>query len=341
VRRIVVLGGRGFFGTAAVDLLRRDGTPAIIASRRPGADLVADAEDAASLGAALASGDVVIDAAGPFQQRSTVLVETCLAIGCDVVDIADSLEYVTRIHQLADRVDAAGRRVLTACSSVSAVSAALVRLTGIDNPVRASAILAPATRNTSTRATALSLFAALERPVRVLRGGSLVERLAFSDACAFDFPTPVGRVHARLAESADAVTLPRVWPTLRDVDFRVDTRRGLLNVLFAAAARHGSLRQALRALQPAGRFITKRFGARSGGFGVEVGGANGERASAGFVHPTHSYIVAVAPAVLAARRMATDSFTASGVVAADRLVDPSELVDYLRRAGVSFFHDRR
>src|SRR5439155_15284774 len=131
-------------------------------------------------------------------------------------------------------------------------------------------------------------FAALERPVRVLRGGSHVERIAFSGRRAFDFPPPVGRVHAWLAESADAVTLPRVWPTLRDVDFRVDTRRGLLNALFAAAARRGSLRRMLRALQPAGRFVTKRFGASSGGFGVEVADANGERASAGFVHPTHS-----------------------------------------------------
>ena len=341
MRRIVVLGGRGFFGAAVVELLRRDLTPAIVASRRPGADLIADAEDPASLRAALAPGDVVVDAAGPFQQRSAILVETCLAIGCDVVDIADSLDYVARIQQIADRVSAAGRRVLTACSSVSAVSAALVRLSGIDSPVRVSTILAPATRNTSTRATALSLFAALERPVRVLRGGSLVERLAFSDATAFDFPTPAGRVHARLAESADAIMLPRVWPTLRDVDFRVDTRRGLLNVLFAAAARRGSLRRALRVLQPAGRLVTKRFGATSGGFGVDVEDAKGDRALAGFLHPTHSYIVAAAPAALAARRMATDSFVSSGVVAADRHVDPSELVDYLRRAGVSFFHDRR
>ena len=339
MRRIVVLGGRGFFGAAAVELFRREGTQAAVASRRAGADLIADAEDRTSLTGTLTTGDVVIDAAGPFQRRSTILVETCLAIGCDVVDIADSLDYVTRIQQLADRIDEAGRTVLTACSSVSAVSAALVRLSGIDSPARLSTILAPATRNTSTRATALSLWASLERPVRVLRDGSLVERRAFEDARTFDFPT-VGRVEARLAESADAVTLPRVWPTLRDVDFRVDTRSGLLNTLFAAAARHGSLRRMLGAALQAGRLVTKPFGAKSGGFGIEVEDAAGNRACLGFVHPTHSYIVAVAPVVLAARRIATGTYGPSGLAAADRQVDPSELVDYLSRVGVSFFRGR-
>ena len=93
----------------------------------------------------------------------------------------------------------------------------------------------------------------------------------------------------------------------------------------------------LRAAQPAGRRVTKRFGARSGGFGIEVEDANGRRVSAGFVHPSHSYIVAVAPAVLAARRIAIGTFASSGLVPADRQVDPWELSDYLRRAGVSAF----
>lgn len=337
MRRIVVIGGLGFFGAAAAELLRRDGTPPLVASRRRGADLLADAEDPASLRAALRAGDVVIDAAGPFQRRSTVLVETCLAMGCDVVDLADSLDYVRTIQQLAGRIDSGAGRVLTACSSVSAVSAALVRLAGVDRPVRVSAFLAPATRNTSTAATVQSLFSTLERPVRILRDGALVERRAFGETRAFDFPPPVGGVRARLAESADAVTLPCVWPALGDVDFWVDTRRRVLNVMFAAAARAGTLRSLLRAAQPIGRRVAKRFGARSGGFAVEVEDATGRRISTGFVHSTHSFIVAVAPAVLATRRIAAGTFDSSGLVPADRQVDPWELLDYLRRAGVSAF----
>jgi hypothetical protein len=337
VSRILVIGGRGFFGAAAVELLRRDGEQPLVGSRRPGTDCRVDAEDPDSLRAALRAGDVVIDAAGPFQQRSSRLVEAALAAGCDVIDLADSLDHALAMQRLAPRIDRAGTRVLTSCSSVSAVTAALVRILAVAAPVRISAFLAPATRNTSTAATAQSLFATLERPVRVLRGGRLVEKHAFSDASRFEFPLPVGTVEARLAESPDAVTLPTIWPTLRDVDFWVDTRRRLLNALFGAAARHPTVRSLLHGMQPAGRRIAKWFGARSGGFAVEVEDAGGARHAAGFVHPRHSYLVAVAPAVLAARAIKARTFTASGLVAADRQVDPRELVDYLERAGVRHF----
>jgi hypothetical protein len=175
----------------------------------------------------------------------------------------------------------------------------------------------------------------------MLRDGTIVERLAFSESRAFEFAQPVGYVEARLSESADAVTLPRVWPMLRAVDFWVDTRRRALNHLFAAAARIAPLRSVLRAGQPIGRRFTRRFGARSGGFGVEVEDAGGVRVVAGFVHDSHSYIVAVAPAVLAAKRLATGAFSANGLVPADRQVDPLELREWLQQAGVLFFDGRR
>jgi short subunit dehydrogenase-like uncharacterized protein len=337
VRRIVVIGGLGFFGAAAAGLLRRDGSSPLIASRRPGADLTADAEDPASLRAALRRGDVVIDAAGPYQRRSTALVETCLAIGCDVVDFADSFDYVRAVQALGPAIASAGVRVLTACSSVSAVSVALVRLSGVQAPVRVSTFLAPATRSTSTAATSQSLLSMLERPVRVVRNGSIVERRAFSETRAFDFPLPVGRVPARLAESADALTLPRIWPSLRDVDFWVDTRQNALNALFAAASRSGWLRSAVWAVQRAGRRLTKLLGSTSGGFGIQVEDTSGARRSSGFFHHTYSHIVAVAPGVLAAREIAAGRFASTGLIPADRHVDPWELVGYLRASGITDF----
>ncbi len=117
----------------------------------------------------------------------------------------------------------------------------------------------------------------------------------------------------------------------------MDTRRRLLNALFAAAARHRPVRRLLRTIQPVGRRIAKRFGARAGGFAVEVEDAAGARHAAGFVHPAHSFVVAVAPAVLAAKALKARTFAGTGLVPADRQVDPHELVDYLARAGVQLF----
>lgn len=336
--RIVVLGGLGWFGRAAADALRRDGQRPLVASRRSGGDLLIDAEDSESLRSTLRPGDIVIDAAGPFQHRSTRLLETCMALGCDVIDLSDSLDYATGIRRVATQIKAAGIRVLTSCSSVSAVSASLVRLTGIDEPVRVSVFLAPATANTSTGATGRSLLTTLGRPIRVRRGGAFVRMHPFSEERRFIFPTPVGEVSGWLGESPDGLLLPFVWPSLRDVDFWIDTRRRSLNKLFAAAARRPSLLRAIELVQTAGRRVTKYFGVKSGGFAVEVEGTNGQRAAAGFVHASRSYVVAVAPAVLAARVIAGDrDYYECGALRPDRYVNPEELVAWLEREGITAF----
>ncbi len=48
MRRIVVIGGLGFFGDLAMQRLRADGHQPLSAARRAGADLHIDAEDPAS-----------------------------------------------------------------------------------------------------------------------------------------------------------------------------------------------------------------------------------------------------------------------------------------------------
>jgi hypothetical protein len=107
--------------------------------------------------------------------------------------------------------------------------------------------------------------------------------------------------------------------------------------LFAAAARHRSILQLVRRMQPVGRKLTKYFGARSGGFAIEVEDAGGKKVGAGFVHATRSYVVAVAPAVLAATAIARGRFPARGLIPPDQHVDPRELVTWLERAGVKTF----
>jgi saccharopine dehydrogenase-like NADP-dependent oxidoreductase len=335
--RLLILGGLGWFGRAAADLLRRRGERPLIASRRPGADLHIDAEDAQSLLSTLRPHDIIIDAAGPFQRRSTQLIETCITLGCDVIDLSDSLHYAMRVQSLAQDISAAGIRVLNACSSVSAVSAVLIRQSGISRPVRVSVFLAPATANTSTGATARALVASFGGTIRVRRGGQLIDVQPFADERLFSFPPPVGMAHGRRAESADALLLPQVWPSLQDVDFWVDTRRRALNSLFAAAARHRLLRSAVEALLPIGRRLTKIFGARSGGYAAVVEDGEGRRVACGVAHASHSYLVAVAPAVLAAQRIAAGRLPERGLLPPDRHVDHVELIGVLRSEGIDVF----
>lgn len=334
MRRIVVLGGSGFFGSAAVRLLEADGVAAVRASRRVSADVQVDVEEPASVRVALHAGDVVIDTVGPFQERSSALIEAAMEIGFDVIDISDSLAYTQKVFGLQDRIEESGIRVLTACSSLSAVSAAMVSLSGVPDPVRVTEVLAPATRHTANPGSGGSLLRSVGRPIRILREGQLTTETGWSKSRTFHLPSPIGTIRGYLCESPDAVTLPRVWPTVRTVTFYVDSRTPGYNSVFTLAAQRRPVRQLVARLMPAGLALARLLGSRIGCLAFEIEGADGRVARCALVGGEQGYLTPIAPAVLAARAIAEGRFEARGLVSPDRYVEPGELLDYLGALGV-------
>jgi hypothetical protein len=332
--RVIVLGAGGFFGSVATDRLLAEGFTPVRSSRRPGIfDLQIDADDAASIRSGLRPGDIVVDAAGPFQTRTAALVEAATEVGFDVVDLSDSFAYASRILATRERIDRAGVRILTSCSAVSAVSGALVRLSGVTEPARVSVFLAPASRATANPATTRSFLASVGRPVMVRRDARLVSQAGWRLSRRFAWP---GRRNRRgfLTESADALLLPQVWPSLRDVDFWVDTQVPLLNGLLQASAHIAIGTAAIRALAGVGAALAKPFGSAAGAFAVEVEGQDGSVVRRILWGKARSYLIAVAPAVLAVRALAAGRLKETGLVPVDRQVDPNELVTYLAAAGI-------
>lgn len=310
------------------------GVASLRASRRAAADLQVDVEEMASLRGALREGDVVIDTVGPFQDRTTTLVEAALEIGFDLIDIADSLAYVTKLYELQEQIDASGIRVLTACSSLSAVSAAMVRLSGVKDPIRVTEVLLPATRYTANPGSGGSLLRSVGHPIRVLREGRLVTQTGWSESRTVRLPSPIGTVRGYLCESPDAVTLSRIWPGIGTIEFYVDSRIPVFNAVFALAARWRSIRRLVARLQPAGLALARFLGPPIGYLAFEIEGADGHVVRRALVGGQHGYLTPIAPAVLAARAIADGRFEARGLVPADRYVEPGVLLDYLSSLGI-------
>ncbi|HEV8336569.1 MAG TPA: saccharopine dehydrogenase NADP-binding domain-containing protein [Candidatus Polarisedimenticolia bacterium] len=339
-RRIVVLGGTGLFGGAAVELLRAQGAAPLIAARgaaRDGGgalDLRLDAEDPDALRSALRPGDVVLDAAGPFQERSAALVEAALEIDFDVVDLSENLGHFLKIDALRPRIEAQGIRVLTSCSSVTTLLAVLVRASGAQAPARVSVYLAPASKVTATAGTGGALRHSLGRPIRILRGGRLVPARGWRESRSFLMPPPIGSARGYLLESAHAATLPRLFPTLRDADFWVDSRvPGLNSVLRLMALAPALAARVGRALRRS-TLVARTLGSVAGGMLAEIEETSGVVTQARVFAPRRSYLAAVAPAVLAVHAIASGRFPARGLVPHDRHVGPDELFGYLRQLGI-------
>ncbi len=332
--RLLVLGAHGFFGRAALLRLRADGLQPLAAARRPGLDVQLDVEDPVSLRAALRPGDVLLDTVGPFQERTTALVEAAIEIGCDLVDIADSRAYVARLLALEPRIAAAGIRVLTACSSVSAISAACVRLSGIEAPVRVTGCLAPAARYASTPGSGASLLRSVGQPVFVIRDGALTRRTGWRDTHAFTMPPPIGRTRGYLFETADAVTLPRRWPSLRTVDFYVDSRVPLLNLYFSLAARSRPVWLLAARMLGLGLRFARALGSPTGCLAFEVEGPDGRVVRRALIAAENGYFTPIAPAVLAARALVEGRFSPRGLIPPDQHVDPQAILAYLASLGI-------
>ena len=333
MRRVVVLGGQGLFGGTILDRLRVLGVPAIVAGRR-GAEIIADADDPDSLHRAFRSGDVVVDAAGPFQRRTLALVEAAIRTGFDVVDINDNLSYAEQLLAQSSRIQNAGIRVLSSASSVSAVSALAVKQSGIRAPVSVQTVLAPASRHTANRGSALSLIQSIGQPVRTLRDGKLESLRGGSESRRMALPEPLGTIRGWLFESADAVYLPLIWPTLRDVNMYVDTNTPGVNGLLRCGARSPALRRMLESQVSLGTRISRIFGATRGGLGYEIRSADGPLARVVVFSDEASYVTAVAPAVLAAHSLAHDEFELEGLIRPDQHVSGNELLRYLDKCGI-------
>lgn len=337
MKRVIVLGGLGLFGRTAVEELRRLRVTVVTASRGAGADLQVDANDNASIRASTHNGDVVVDAAGPFHERSSALIEAAAEIGFDVIDLNDDLGYAELVCSYEQTIEAAGIRVLSSASSVSAVAAAVVRHSSIELPKRVTTFLAPASRYTANTGTAQSLWRSVGRPVRVLVDGHLQTRVGWVEARSFKMPAPIGTVKGHLFESADAVNLPRCWTSLRDVAMYVDSNTIGVNSLLEMAAHSEPLRELMQSKMEWGTWLAKKLGSSAGGIGFEIEGADGCVAKYAITASENSFVTAVAPAVLVARAIANGSFARRGLVLPDRCVEPDELFEYLAQNGVGFY----
>jgi hypothetical protein len=307
VRRVVVIGA-GFFGRVIARRLADVGITPVVASRTRG-DLRLDVEDRGSLAAVLQPHDVVVDTAGPFQTRSTALVEIAIERGCDVVDLSDALGYARAVLALHRRAAAAGVRIFTSCSAVATVAASAIRASDATAPDTCDLFLAPASADTGNPATVRAFLASVD----------------WSRSREF----PADRRRGYRVESAAAALLPRSWPSLRWVDFWVDPNAPFAVRSLALASRLG-LTRALSAVAP---ISARLVGRREGSFSVAIS-EGGRYSLTRLAAPRGSYLIAAEPAVLATESLAGGSEAPVGVVPSHAQVDPAALFDRLRALGV-------
>jgi NAD(P)-dependent dehydrogenase (short-subunit alcohol dehydrogenase family) len=329
-RPVVILGGSGTFGRhIAEQLAGRQDAPLTIAGRHPDrgtpvADALGagfrrcDANDPASLRAAVADAWLVVNAAGPFRAGDYSIPQTCLDVGCHYIDLADGRDYVANVVNLDAAARARNVFVCAGASTTPAVTSALVaELRAGLGPIRSIKVaLNAGNRNQAGASTIATILGYVGRPVRVWQGGQWRTRRGWGLGEFVAFPEPVGRRRVQLCDVPDLALFPKLFGA-EDVVFKAGVELTVFNYAIGALAGLVRVCPPINLPALAGPLVAmsnlfKRFGTLHGACAVWVTDVEGGERSLALVARANGPRIPGAAAILLARRLLADGVSATG-----------------------------
>ena len=239
---ILIIGGYGGFGARLARRLLDSGHTILVAGRsgRKAAQFCEDHEAARLVTADRDKGigmviartrpDLVIDAAGPFQESGYTVPEACIAMRVPYLDIADARDFVTGIGVLDDVARRAGVAVIAGASSVPGLSGAVARelSRGMDRASSVEMSISASSRAVGSLSVAMAILSYVGKPIRLWRGRRWSAGHGWQEMRRAVFEVPGSkplRRHIALADVPDLDLLPQRLPGRPAVSFRAGTER--------------------------------------------------------------------------------------------------------------------
>jgi len=228
----------------------------------------------------LAGYDLVIDAAGPFQESASELVEAAIGAGVDYVDLADGREWVTGFQRFNEAARAAGVTLITGASSIPALSHAVIdQLVDGWRQVEAIRIgIFPGNRAPRGLSVVQAILSYAGQPVRVFRDGQWTEQWGWGGLHRVH-AGPAGMRWASICDTPEQELLVARYRPTRSAEFFAGMELSVLHLgltLLSMLARWGwlgSLRPWSRPLLRIAQWLLP-FGSDKGAMIVEAHGTD-------------------------------------------------------------------
>ncbi len=246
--QVLILGGRGRIGrSVAQDLIAHHPSGEItITGRDPvsGAQissmlgsqvkfLTLDLNDQAMVSQAIASSDLVVHCAGPFQYRNGDVLKTCIEHGVNYVDVSDSRSFTRRALTYRDAAVAANVTAIINTGIFPGVSNSMVRqaVEQLDVPEHIHLSYVVAGSGGAGITVMRTTFLGLQTPFDVWLDGHWQAVKPYSDRETIEFPEPYGKTGVYWFDMPEAITLAESFPEVKSVITKFGTSPDLYNHL--------------------------------------------------------------------------------------------------------------
>ena len=238
--RVLIVGGTGVFGSRLARMLSEDGWHVSVTSRSlskaqafcatyGGHPLALDRDG--DLTNALVGHEMVVDAAGPFQDYGTApyrLAEAAIAQGIPYLDLSDDADFTKGISSLDAKAKARGVAVLSGVSSVPALSSAAVTALAAELPTldHIEAAILPGNRAPRGLSVMQAILGQVGAPVTLWRDGHWQRAPGWSDPRNYRLAPDLSR-RAALIGAPDLLLFPEYFGA-RTVEFRAGLELGIM-----------------------------------------------------------------------------------------------------------------
>lgn len=354
MKRVLVIGGYGNFGSYIAKALADDANITLLIGGRSQAKADAFAADLKAINPAEGCAldidrniearlrelrpDIVVHTTGPFQLQDHRVAKAAISVGAHYLDLADARRFVATIGELDEEAKAADVAVIAGASSVPCLTAAFIdrylpRFARLESAAYGIAAAQATNRGLGTAAAILSYVG---KPFSVLAGGKRKMVYGWQGLRAVRYPELGTRLFG-YCDIPDLELFPARYPHLRDLSFVAGHEVRLLHIgtwLLSWIVRLGFVKSlspyAERLLKLS--FLFDPLGSDKSGFhmflsGIGRDGEPSEIRIFMIARQVHGPNIPCIPAILLARRMAAEDQVAPGARPCLDLVDLDEIME--------------
>jgi saccharopine dehydrogenase-like NADP-dependent oxidoreductase len=236
-QRVLILGGRGRIGSSvAADIVAHTQAEVTITGRTPATKVMDERVNYLELDLAeteklrsvipratiedgIASSNLVIHCAGPFHYRDAKVIELCIEHGVNYLDVSDHRSFTIKALKHHDKAVAAGVTAIVNTGIFPGISNSMVRhnVEQFDTAETIHLSYLVAGSGGAGVTVMRTTFLGLQNPFDTWMNGEWQKVKPYTQREIIEFPQPFGRYGVYWFDMPETFTLPKAFPTIKNV----------------------------------------------------------------------------------------------------------------------------